>query len=127
VWISLTGLAAVAIPSLYIWCKGDSFHDLLGHPRTLASFLDAETLARLGQEYLKRFPNENGKDILYKKLLEGKTLQKEALGSHLQQMVKKDYCTEQLVQLDGWILSWTEARQCALLNLSQPKPQGNAH
>jgi len=41
--------------------------------------------------------------------------------SHLEESIKNDFETGNTVIVDGWILSRTEARQCALLSTINPK------
>jgi len=40
---------------------------------------------------------------------------------NMQQKVTEDYESKEIVMIDGWLLSVTEARQCALFSLLQTK------
>ncbi len=121
VLVSIAGAAAVAVPSYYFWNKNDLKDDPAQYPVVLASFLEYDTLARLGESYLKRFPDERGRDTLLNALFNHKSIERDHLENYLKKQIKQDYCQERIVQLDGWIFSLTEARQCALLYLSIPK------
>jgi hypothetical protein len=52
----------------------------------------------------------------------GKSAGKAAnLATTLDQQIKNDFITGNMVMVDGWILSVTEARQCALFSLTLQK------
>ena len=119
--VSIAGAAAVAVPLYYFWNEADPEDNPAQYPVVLASFLDYDTLERLGEGYLKKFPDERGRDTILNALLKGKGIKRGNLESYLKKQIKQDYRQERIVQIDGWILSLTEARQCALLYLTTPK------
>ena len=72
-------------------------------PGMLSSLCDEKTLHAIGRDYLQQHPAEKNRDVL-KKLV-------------LNKDVRHDFQTGNIVTIQGWVLSITEARQCALLTL----------
>ena len=68
--------------------------------------------------YRKQFPKEDDKTVL-SKLLIGTDVSKDrsALEKLLNQHIFDDFKTGKTVTAAGWILSVTEARQCALYSI----------
>lgn len=80
---------------------------------------DPNALAHFGHLYVEKYPNESEPLILESKILEsaglaGKTVDMPQLIAELQNKIRDDYTAESTVRLDGWLLSLTEARLCAL-------------
>jgi hypothetical protein len=72
----------------------------------------------VGKEYQKKFPKENNEQKLAKLLLKD-ALNEDGTTMTLEQKIITDYKMDNTVLLDGWILSVTEGRQCALLSITQ--------
>jgi hypothetical protein len=66
----------------------------------------------MGQRYLELFTDEKQKLTLVKLLSDTPINQ-------LEQQITVDYQSGNTVLLNGWLLSKTEARQCALFSLSK--------
>lgn len=119
------GAAAATIPwgyKQYEEFKWKS-HPLI-YPPVLSQFCDQETIKKIGQEYRNSFPAENSKEQLTSLIL-NKVKTPESGSSEisvndvlLKIQSEKDFKEEKLVILKGWVLSQTEARQCALFSLS---------
>lgn len=76
-------------------------------PDFLSHICDAPTLRDLGAAYRAQTPAEASQETLIRLLQPGVTAQ----------TVKADYAKGDIVTLKGWVLSRTEARQCALFSL----------
>jgi hypothetical protein len=76
-------------------------------PDFLAHFCDTPTLRQLGAAYRAQTPTESSQETLIRLLQPGVTAQN----------IKADYAKGDIVTLKGWVLSRTEARQCALFSL----------
>jgi len=75
---------------------------------------------RVGREYLKARPQEACAANLVTQLtrdLKLQVLSDGDLRAHFNKRSKADFSARRVVKLDGWILSETEARLCALTSL----------
>lgn len=92
----------------------------------LTALLRNQHSARLvGLAYLRLAPEETNREVLCIKLLRALTLTDRTLRTadiaglrrRVSSVVRRDFQQEQIVELDGWIISRTEARLCALAAL----------
>ena len=70
-------------------------------PEMLSSLANKKTLREIGNEYLNQYPAEKNQlqDLI------------------VRENVQSDFSKGNVVVIKGWVLSVTEARQCALLTL----------
>ena len=117
-------VGAVSIPVIKHFYKGSKYYDTLVIPDELSRFCDEKTLREIGSKYRKMTPAEKDKKSLKKILLTdaaGKlipTTDPYVLIEFLDNKIRKDFSDSAIVIVDGWIISKTEARQCALLSLT---------
>ena len=128
IFYTVFSTAAVSIPFLNCSSPDPELDKKLAMPETLAQTYDEKTIMEIGQVYGKTYPDEYSISDLEKLLTKtetGKTIAgsetAEMINSTLNEMVKKDFQTGDTVVLNGWILSKTEARQCALFTLIKTK------
>jgi hypothetical protein len=114
--ITATGIAAVAVPLLYRSCQGMGYDSALAEPRALSLIWDEETIEAVGKSYRKLVPEERKARALARLLSEGIPAEDVDMGKALEDKIKSDFETGRTVAIDGWILSVTEARQCALFS-----------
>ena len=95
-------------------------------PQLLSHICDAKTVREIGASYREKFYNENHEKQLINILLRDSTnkvvpvtSEEAVINSLLEQKIQKDFETGNTVIIKGWILSVTEARQCALFSLTQ--------
>jgi hypothetical protein len=116
--------AAVAIPFLNS-CKENAFNPAIAQPQFLSHFFDEKTTLETGQVYLKQRPEENNKnkivDLLTNKSSVSATSDAKTVYADMGKKVQQDFEKGEIVIVDGWVLSVTEARQCALYALMQQK------
>ncbi|ALM08487.1 hypothetical protein SB49_12200 [Sediminicola sp. YIK13] len=117
--LSLAGLATVAVPSYCVWKKSNKKKNPLYEPRILTTILEPSDIVEMGKMYCNQFPDNGLEEKLQGFLTENINKDTSDLASILEQEVKKDYETGNTVVLDGWILSETEAVQCALFSISE--------
>lgn len=91
-------------------------------PMELGSFCDEATLKAIGKAYCKAYPAEANPTQL-KQLILGDFPKASVQDDYTRfnfilDKVHHDFASEQEVILEGWVLSRTEARQCALLSLT---------
>jgi hypothetical protein len=97
--------------------------DIASQPQFFSHLVDAKTIKEIGQAYLKTKQEEDGSDKL-KALLLGDSTQSippdnTAISTMLAANVKKDFKAGNIAVIKGWVLSVTEARQCALFSILQ--------
>jgi len=73
----------------------------------------------VGTNYRKQIPVEDNETSLVK-LLSTDTNEDSSAIEALKKEIKNDFEKGNTVMIDGWILSVTEARQCALFSIIQP-------
>ena len=102
-------------------------YDILGKPEALAQICDLKTLKEIGMAYHAQAATQTDADQLAALLLTdsaGNTVSSASDNSVIQTMISKkiehDFETGNTVIVKDWILSETEARQCALLFLNNP-------
>jgi len=119
-WLTATGLLAPLLS-----CNSElAVPTALAHPLSLSAINDAATLKQLGERYRTLTPDEAGRQALVRLLLTDENgqivsqIDSSDLQQFLLQSIRQDYRSTNTVMLDGWILSVTEARQCALFSLT---------
>ena len=105
------------------WQTGPSANlQTLARP-ALLGMLGERRVRDLGMHYREVYPAERDADILRAAIL-GSDMPALAdaptLHSHLAATIRSDFAAGRTVLLKGWVLSVTEARQCALFSLVYP-------
>lgn len=117
---SAIAAASLAIPWL-IGCTGSGNETAIARPDFLQHALDQKTLTEIGNAYRKLFPEEGNRSKLVSLLLEAhpssQASDSASLYTYFESQVANDFSADHVVVVKGWILSKTEARQCALFSL----------
>lgn len=114
--------AAVSIPVIN-YSLLDS-RDPLTYPKELSRFCDEKSIQHIGARFLSLVPTENTKEKLTALLLtdfSGKKLNisdKSMINELLNKKIHKDFSEYNTIVINGWVISTTEARQCALYSLT---------
>jgi hypothetical protein len=109
------GMAAAGAAG-FVWpqaARGELASSPLAHPRLLEILRDERAVRELGARYRELVPNENDARSLTHAIV-GTT---GAARTQVEAQVQRDFVDGRTVTLNGWVLSVTEARQCALLSL----------
>lgn len=125
----ITGIAAVsgaAIGSFYLlrgnetkWKKQP-----LIYPLVLSNFLNEASLRSVGKSYLSAHPEDNSGIKLSNEITKdissysSKPGDETEMAQAIEKQVEMEFKSGRLLNLQGWVMSETEARQCALLSLS---------
>jgi len=117
--IGTAGIAAISIPSAFYFFGDVQYDKSLSEPRSLSLIWDSQTIASIGNQYRLQTPAENSRRKLVRKLLDDISDQNGEMTSLLEEKIIKDFETGDTIIADGWILSITEARQCALFSIDQ--------
>ena len=121
--VGIAGTAGLPISG----CEGAATIDeVLRLPYFLSSVSDIAALQSIGRTFGKSFPEQYDavklKDVLLASVSEGQQQpisDPSVLASLLADKTTRDFNTGDTIVLEGWVLSLTEARQCALFSLVQ--------
>ncbi len=124
IFASLLSLLGVSALSFIRWVRKSDQNKILAQPKFLSLLCDDATIRMLGQTYLKLKPGEAGDHILLDDLLNEKShkifVEKQDVSIVETQIEKKvihDFDTNDIIVVQGWVLSVTEARQCAFFSI----------
>lgn len=93
-------------------------------PEELGNFCEEKAIREIGDQYRKMAPQENDKAKLELLLLADETgkaitrSDKEAVSLLMEKKTLEDFHNFRIHVLSGWVISVTEARQCALFSLT---------
>ncbi len=118
--LSAFAAAATSFPLLHS-CSPSTTENNLSKPLFLSRLFDEKTMKDAGKAYIKKAPTENNKNKLIQLLSDNSSIAESsdqyAIHLYLDKKVKHDFETGNTVLVKGWVLSETEARQCALYSL----------
>ena len=123
-FIFSASIAAVGLPVAYYIKKCRSETDILTTSDFLSRFCDEQTIRDIGIKYRTIVPGENEKQKLTDLILtdlNGKKIKSSNRSGIANLVAKKnheDFSAFKTIILQGWVISITEARQCALFSLS---------
>lgn len=103
-------------------CNSSSKEIAVAQPFLFSHLVDAKTIKEAGADYLKKHAAENDQKKLSQLLLGGKdpaALSKDEIQAMLDEQVTADFKAGKVIAVSGWVMSQTEARQCALYSLLQ--------
>jgi hypothetical protein len=92
---------------------------LLNTPKFLATICDVATIRKIGTDYRSKTPAESREGELNNLLTTGLDDSKDQT-EELTRRIKDDFANNRTVTIDGYVISITEARQCALYSLQLP-------
>ncbi len=114
--IGSASIVAVLIPTAYYFLKDSKFDKTLAQPQLLSMIWDTSMISTIGNKYRLQVPNEKKERSLVKLLLADAASGIDTGTLSVGQKIKKDFETGNTVTVEGWILSVTETRQCALFS-----------
>jgi len=122
IYYTLLGSATVAFPALR--CTNNNYKKLLSQPLFLSHICSASDLREIGKSYRKQ-TGINAQEQLEKKIMQatnGRSISiyssESSINSFLNNKIKMDFISGKTFVIKGWILSETEAQQCALFSLT---------
>lgn len=118
-WITGMGFVALSVPLGCSQFTKPEYDPLLTEPEILSHIWDGATIKEVGSLYRKMFSDENSEATLVSLLTTNYSEDLIPATKMLQQQISRDYEQGDIVMIDGWLLSRTEARQCALFSLTQ--------
>jgi hypothetical protein len=117
--LGTVGLAGVSIPSAYSYINDFKYAEPFARPESLSLIMEPQTIRLLGEMYLLQRPYENSDRALLSLISEGGADHSNPSDYNLASKIRRDFVTGNTIVIDGWILSLTEARQCALFSMSK--------
>lgn len=119
--LASVGAVAVAAPIWYFNYSSIGYDKSLTKLLLLSNIWDTETITEIGQRYQQKYPNENTERKLIKLLSDDISTENGLTDASIAKKIKEDFKKGSTVTIDGWILSTTEGRQCALYSLTNLK------
>jgi hypothetical protein len=118
-FLTAGGISTVALAAsgFWSWAPAPLEPEVLARPALCATLGDFASLHALGRRYRAAHPEEDSRDALVGALRAKIDPGSSSLHDRLDAQIRADFARGRIVQLDGWILSVTEARQCALYSL----------
>jgi hypothetical protein len=115
---------AIGLPVAYYIKKHRWYDNPVAKPDELSNFCNEKVLREMGVLYRSQVSTENTKEKLKDLILTddaGKKItnsDKLVLAEFINQKTQQDFLAYRTIILKGWVISITEARQCALLSLT---------
>jgi len=117
-FIHLSAYTALALTLPFADGCSPSPEDIASRPFLFSQLADKKTITEAGIAYRKKFPKENDKTTLSNLLIGTNASQdKSAIEKQMGELVLDDFKTGKTMTAAGWVLSITEARQCALYSI----------
>jgi hypothetical protein len=123
--ISAVAVAAVAVPVAIKLSNHKKVRNRpMEEPRILGNFCNVEDIREIGMDYRKRVPDEAEKQKLVELLLKNDSGKKinstdiHEVSDWLDEKTDQEFKADNTLIVGGWVVSVTEARQCALYSLS---------
>lgn len=117
-FIHLSGYIALVLTLPFAEGCSPSPESIASRPFLFSKLTDKKTITEAGIAYRKKFPKENDKIVLSDLLIGARaSLDKSVIEKQMDKCVLDDFKTGKTITVAGWILSITEARQCALYSI----------
>lgn len=120
--VTAVGTTAIMITGTSCKRQHPDFYNILDKPVRLSGICDMKTIMEIGKTYHLQDPAESGVDKLADLLsvdFAGNKIPSSSNDLFIQnlmnQKIKHDFEKDNTVIVNGWVLTVTEARQCALL------------
>lgn len=124
-FIITASIAAVGLPLAYYIKKQKNQVNPLTTPYLLSRFCDKKELKDMGDAYIKLVPEENNRQKLSDLILLGnngtvlKSTDKIVIAELIDKKIHDEFTGSNTIVVNGWVVSKTEARQCALFSLTK--------
>ena len=108
--LTVAGVGVLSVSTYYFFSDVE-YDPALADPHALSFIWDGKAINDIGNQYRAAHPDESSQQSLVKLLKATST----------DETIANDFATGKTVIVDGWILSLTEARQCALASTISAK------
>jgi len=120
IYLTTAATAGIALPVWYFQSGNPEYNELIAEPEFLSHIWDTHSIQEIGEKYRQQNAHENSERKLVN-VLSNDNSSIDSTTKLLRKQIQKDFKAGRTVIIDGWILSVTEARQCALFSLTNPK------
>lgn len=112
-FLSRTAIGLIVLSMPHVGFSSDLNYDagVLAEPHDLSKIWDTETILNIGKYYQEQFPKDSERALVNK--IGVKSVES------ISRKIQQDFESGNTVMLDGWMLSMTEAQQCALLYINE--------
>ena len=123
-FLRLTAYGGLALGVPFVaGCHAHPANKAIAEPPFLMHIFDRKVLIETGKAWLVKYPQENSSSKLEELLISKSPIQgstdAETVHQYFDQECRKDFEQGRIDLVDGWVLSVTEARQCALYSLEE--------
>ncbi len=125
-FIVSSAVIAAGLPVAYYFSKHKwKNNNPLIRPDVLSHFCDENAIREIGLLYRNRTPGENQKEKLMQLLLTDnagnkvKPNDRSMIAELLDKKIQEEFAQYKTIIINGWIISTTEARQCALFSFTK--------
>jgi len=123
--ISALAVAAISVPVAIKYSHRRKVRNKpLEQPKILGNFCNEKDIQEIGIDYRKQNPDESQKQQLMELLLKNDAGKKISPSNNaevsdwLDQKTELEFKNDKTIVVAGWVISVTEARQCALFSLA---------
>lgn len=122
---AITTTGAVTVSAVAFIHRRHEQYNPLSTPEVLSSFCDRKTLCEIGTRYLHVAPEEAQVQKLQDLILTDQKGKKPAsldnviVSKWVNEQTRQDFINRRTITINGWVVSLTEARQCALLSFNK--------
>jgi flagellar basal body-associated protein FliL len=125
-FITLTTLATASVGISFLHCNSADkvYLKKIAIPLPLSQFIDETEIKSIGKMYADKHPDEYSIEHLEQQLQANKQGKKISTSANINEIydairenMTNDFDSGNYVVMNGWVISITEARQCALYSL----------
>ena len=120
--LSAYGTLMLGVPFI-AGCSYKSANAAIDQPQFLMHIMNKKALTDIGKQYIITMPDESSQRKLEALLTDKSDISgstpAEKVHDHFEKKSLADFNEDNTVIVDGWVISVTEARQCALFSLDQ--------
>lgn len=121
IWLSAASVASLYIPATGCSNRYKLANKTVAQPQFLAHICEEKTIKEIGTSYKRQVPAEESAQKLASLILTDnsghaipETTDNNKLQAMLNEKITHEFESGRTVMVNGWVLSQTEARQCAL-------------
>ncbi len=122
---AIAAAVVIAVPAVFTSCRRNGRKDPLNMPYVLGEFCDENEINELGIRYRFQVPAESTKEKLTELLLANsnnkmnESLNNSEIDELLNRQIQEEFSAYKTIIVNGWVITPTEARQCALFSLAR--------